>query len=135
MVVTALAIGQIVVLFLRWAPRHAMKTDLLNAREGIKGLDTLAGHQVLLIAVALLVWQITRLAGVRLTSRSDETVEAMLTLALGLLGGAAVVYLAWGSYYSFGTNLAYGAQIQMVLSIALAVIGLASLRDLRPKPG
>jgi hypothetical protein len=134
MVVTALAIGEIVDLFVRWAPRHT-ETGFSHAQLGIKGLDTPMGREVLLVAIALLVWQITRLAGVRLTARSDETVEAMLGLAVAFVGGAAVAYLSWDSYYSFGTNLAYGAQIQVVISVALAGIGLLSLSDLRPKPG
>jgi hypothetical protein len=121
-----LAVAQLVDLFLRWAPRHGEGGFY---RVGISGLNVPEGSWVLAAAIALLVWQLARYLSVPLTGRSDAVVSAMLALVTGLLGGAAVLNLSVSSNFSVGTNLAYGAILQIVISLAFVGAGVLALRQ------
>jgi hypothetical protein len=124
LVLGALAVAEVVDLFLKWAPRHGPGADI-----GISGLNVPVGSWVLTAAVVLFVWQLARCLRVSLTARADTTVAALLALTTGLLGGCAVLNLSSASSFSVGTNLGYGAFLQIVISIALAAAGLVLLRD------
>jgi hypothetical protein len=121
-----LAVAQLVDLFLRWAPRHGSGSFF---RVGVSGLNVLGGSWIMAAAIVLFVWQLARYLGARLTERSDAPVAAMLAVGTGLTGGITVLNLAVGIGFSVGTNLAYGAILQIVISLAFVGAGVVALRQ------